>query len=330
MNSTDKKIAIGGIILIFVLAITACVLLMDSKKNSFIKVVPEVETVELNDIDNKVNSSVPNKETVSVEPVVEKASTDIEKKSSKNDNNPVSADGKYVKYNMRAIKNNDSQLKELYGYWDQGKEEAVADLIRLDRIRSFTSELAGTTDFFYYGQLDEQNRPNGKGLAVYADDTYYFGSFKSGLREGKGIWLQIFPEENGALGKYKNVSEHFYTGDFNNDLPNGNGQENYAYSENLTDEEDNLYNIIGTFKNGYYSGDMLIYTIDSGRRMYEWHTVAKDGKFAICEQKVSTTGKHPVWIKGDDNNHDTDSSDDGYYWMKDAENKNWGVYGLMK
>lgn len=332
MNNTDKKIAIGGIIVIIALAILACVLLADSKKDSFIKIAPEMETVELNDIDTKVGTAASDKGTVSAEPVVTKVSTDMNNKA-KNDKvksgqNDIA--GKYVKCNIRGIKNNDSQLKELYGYWDQGREEAVADLIRLERIRSFTFELAGTSDYYYYGQLDEQNRPNGKGLAIYADDTYYFGTFKSGLRDGVGTWLQIFPDSPGTVGKYKNVVEHFYTGEFKNDLPNGKGQENYGYADEISSEEDNIYNVIGSFKNGYYNGDLLIYTIDSNRRLYEWYAVAREGGFNLCEDKISTTGKHPVWIKGNDNNHDTDESDDGYYWMKDADNKGWGIYGLMK
>lgn len=329
MNSTDKKIAIGGIVIIVALAILACVLLIDSKKNSFIKFTPDVETVELNDIDTKVDSAASDKQTGSTEPVVTKVTEDqnIKNDSSKKSQNDNG--GKYVKSSIRAIKNNDSQLKELYGYWDQGKEEAVADLIRLERIRSFTTELSGTNDFYYYGQLDEQDRPNGKGLAIYANDTYYFGTFKSGLREGKGTWLQIFPISPGTVGKYKNVTEHFYTGEFSNDLPNGTGQENYGYADEIAGE-DNLYNVIGSFKNGYYNGDVLIYTIDSDRRLYEWYAVAKEGQFNLCEQKVSTTGKHPVWTKGSDNNHDTDDSDDGYLWMKDSDNKGWGIYGLMK
>lgn len=330
MNSTDKKIAIGGIILIVILAITACVLLTGGKKDSPIKIVSEVETVELNDIDNKSVGSNSSFENDTIVPVVPKENIKGEKESTSALKKDNIITGKYESHSLREIKNNDSQMQELFGYWDAGREEAVADLIRLERIRNYTDELEGTKDYFYYGQLDSQNRPNGKGLAIYADNTYYFGTFKAGLRDGSGTWLHIYPDEPQTVGEYQNVTEHFYTGEFSADLPNGNGQENYVYGDEISVNQDNLYNVIGSFKNGYYNGEMIIYTIDSNRKMYEWNALAKEGTFGICEQKVSTTGKHPVWIKGIDNNHDTDESDNGYYWMKEDENKGWGIFELMK
>ena len=118
MNSTDKKIAIGGIILIVILAITACVLLTGGKKDSPIKIVSEVETVELNDIDNKSVGSNSSFENDTIVPVVPKENIKGEKESTSALKKDNIITGKYESHSLREIKNNDSQMQELFGYWD--------------------------------------------------------------------------------------------------------------------------------------------------------------------------------------------------------------------
>lgn len=334
MNKVDKTIAIFGIVVIVILSIIALYLLLGDRNTSKIRVTKEVETVELNEetveliaVDNDQDAQ----ETIVYNgPVVSKGS-DNKNNSNTAKEKQSNSNGKYAKKKLTALKNNDAQMAELYGYWKESRLEAVYDLINLDRVRNLTKNLEGTDGYYYYGEVNDKNIPEGVGLAIYSDDTYYFGQWKAGLREGNGMLLQIFPDKEATVGKYNAVKEHFYTGEFKNDLPNGTGQENYVYNTEMIDGEDYLLDAIGSFKNGYYDSDLIIYTVDKYGKNYEWRAEADEGTFILCEQGIiSTTGKKPVWIKGEDNDHSTDESDNGYYWLKDEDNQNWGVYGLMK
>lgn len=334
MNKTDKAIAIGGILLIVILAIVAIVLLIGGKNDSPIKVTKDVQTVELAEESSPVLVPVTEEsdEMVYNGPVVSNYS-DSKEKSATNAGKAKSVvtDGKYVPKKLVSIKNTDAQMAELFGYWNDSRLEAVYDLINLERVRNLTRDLEGTDGFYYYGELNVNNKPTGTGLAIYADDTYYFGQWKDGLREGTGILLQIFPDKNVSLGDYNAIKEHFYTGSFKADLPNGKGQENYVYDVEEITGQDYIVNAIGGFKNGYYDSEMIIYTIDKYGNRYEWRANADAGSFILREPSmVSTTGKRPVWEKGNDNDHSTDESDNGYFWLKEEDNKNWGVFGLMK
>lgn len=333
MNSVDKKIAIGGIVVIIFLSIIALFLLLGGKKESPVKVVKEKQTVELNDAPAPETVSNISNDAASTTngPVVSRA-TDVKNTTVASATaNTEDSNGMYVKKKLISVRNNDAQMQELYGYWHDGRMEAVYDLIKLERIRNITKELNNTDNFYFYGELSEDGKPNGEGLAIYANDTYYFGDWKSGLRDGRGILLQIFPDKTVSFGAQNGIKEHFYTGEFKADLPNGRGQENYVYNFEELEGNENLYNVIGGFKNGYYNDDILIYTVDKKGTMYEWYANANAGSFKLQNpDMISTTNKRPVWYKGNDNDHTTDESDSGFYWLLDEQNSGWGVYGLKK
>lgn len=335
MNKTDKVIAIGGISLIVILAIVAIVLLLGGKNDSPIRVTKEMQTVELTEDTGSelvVVDSEGDDDMVYNGPVVSNYSDSKEKPATNNSKSNVTGqDGKYSPKKLLSIKNTDAQMAELFGYWNDSRMEAVYDLINLERVRNITKDLEGTNGFYYYGDLNPDNKPSGTGLAIYENDMYYFGQWKDGLRDGSGMLLQIFPDKNVSLGDYNAIKEHFYSGSFKADLPNGKGQENYVYEvENITGQ-DYIVNAIGGFKNGYYDSEMIIYTIDKYGKRYEWRANANAGSFTLQDASmVSTTGKRPVWEKGNDNDHSTDESDNGYFWLKEEDNKNWGVFGLMK
>ena len=325
MNSTDKKVAIGGVTLIIILAIVAIVLLK-KQSNSPVKIIDSVETVDVEgNITNNEMAESANQNNIVAKPV--KSTTKAVEVTTDSEFNEY-----YVRKNLKAVRNDDSQMAELYTYWDEYKLDAVADLIRLERVRNLTIDLKYSDDYYYYGEVNSDNIPNGKGLAIYADDTYYFGEWKNGLREGQGYYLRIYPDKEGKEGIYTGVLEHQYCGEFKNDLPNGEGQEHYSYNvTNLSDPEHTIVNVIGTYKNGYYDGEEYIMTIDNNGRTYDWYATAKDGTYAVCvENKVSTTGKKPYWQKGDDNNHETDEQDDGFMWFPEDEVNKKGIAGLKK
>ena len=330
MKKQDKIIAIGGVALIIVLAMVAVALLLniDDGDSSIVKIKPQVTEVDLKEemvtpVAIKVESDPDNEEQVVQEQVTAQAVAS-ENKTAENEF--------YVKAACKEIRNNDNQMAELFGYWDEYQLDAVADIIRLERVRMLTKELSGSGEYYYYGETDANNVPNGKGLAIYENDTYYFGEWNKGLRSGRGMWLRIYPDNKTAtVGSYSGVMEHMYNGQFKNDLPNGDGQEHYTYQTDQITGELTIANVVGSFKNGYYDGELYIMTLDNKGVTYDWFATGVNGSFKPCvENKISTTNKKPVWEKGEDNDHSTDDSDDGFHWMTDKENANWGIYSLKK
>lgn len=330
MKNQDKIIAIGGIILIILLAAVAIMLLL--RTDGHVGGVEPQETVELADeVEMEEEPLKAADVEESKEEVVELDETATETSPAVANTEKVELPEFYTRSECKKIKNDDPQMKELYSYWDAYELDAVSDLIRLERIRMFTLELAGTNQYYYYGDVDENLVPHGKGLAIYADDTYYFGEWSKGAREGDGMWLRIYYDYSGKEGKATGITEHQYSGTFKNDLPNGPGQEHCSVADDDITNDMTVVNAIGNFKNGYYDGDMYIMTQNRDADRYEWYATANAGTFQYREaNKVSTTGKHPVLSKGNDNNHDTDDSDEGYYWMTDEANKGFGIYGLKK
>ena len=330
MKKQDKIIAIGGVALIVLLAVVAVVLLLhiDDGDSSIVKIKPQTEEVDLKDevitpAAIKVESDPDTDDSAPEATVAADIDEDVVK-------TPLTE--YYVKAACKEIRNNDNQMAELFGYWDDYHLEAVGDLIRLERVRMLTKELTGTGEYYYYGETDANNVPNGKGLAIYENDTYYFGEWNKGLRSGSGMWLRIYPEtETAKVGMNTGVTEHMYNGQFKNDLPNGNGQEHFTIQYDKITGERDIANVIGSFKNGYYDGELYIMMVDSKGVTYDWYATGANGSFKYCEEnKVSTTGKRPVWYKGEDNDHSTDANDDGYLWMTEKENAGWGIYSLKK
>lgn len=235
------------------------------------------------------------------------------------------------KYQTTALverKQEDNQLKELYEYWDAYKLDAVAELVRLERLQKVSEELKGTNKYYYYGSVDRIGRPSGNGLAVYADNTYYCGEWKEGLRHGKGMWMQvvIYTEENKAMNK--GVIEHSYNGQWSKDLPNGEGQEHFSYDYDVLSAEDTqnnecIANVIGGFKDGYYHGEMYIMTTDKMNNTKDWSGICKNG---IWESIVKGNTTEAVWQA-----YEKDAGGNTeYHYIFPKDNQNYGIIGLKK
>ena len=218
------------------------------------------------------------------------------------------------------------QMPELYGYWDAYQLEAVSDIIKLERMRAITDSLKDSNDFYYYGGEDSTGRPEGKGLAIYANNTYYFGEWKAGQRSGNGMWIRIFPDEPGVVNGVDGVTWHQYSGQWNADYPNGEGQENITYA-GPCDEEYAIRNVIGGFNNGFYQGDEYIMTDDGKGSYTDWYGKAKNGVFEYIGSKTGYNGKRAIWKAGD--GFDTGEEDD-CRWIIPADNADFGIAGLKK
>ncbi len=213
------------------------------------------------------------------------------------------------------------QMSEMKGYWEAGNMEAVEDLAYLPRYRAASEKLSGTTKYYYFGDTDENKRPNGKGLAMYTDNQYYYGEWENGVRSGGGMWVKFYVYDQNAKAKDSIYLQHSYSGTWGNDLPNGDGAEHYDFiDENLESNVGYNRNFIGNFKNGLYHGEIYITNYYSDGNSKEWSGTAKDGVWQPMGEK-DQKGQFPVIV---------DLTDpDNYQWMAEKANRNNGVDGII-
>lgn len=235
---------------------------------------------------------------------------------------------KYIPRTMKTRTAEDGQMKELYEYWDSYQLDAVAELVRLERLQKVSEELKGSDSFYYYGSTDHLGRPSGKGLAIYENNNYYFGDWKEGLRDGKGMWLQvaIYGEEN----KYANlgVIEHSYNGAWKKDLPNGEGQEHFSYDYDVLKEDYMAYgfgiaNVLGNFTDGYYHGEMYIMTVDEHGTTTDWSGTCNMG---VWDPIIEGNTTDAVW----ESYEKDEQGNPLHHFIFPKENEGYGIHGLMK
>ena len=323
----DKEVVVGLIIIIILGAIALSLLIrreVQHQKN-------EPILMEVND--KMADGSPEQRIEVVAEKTAQIVTQDTSDKASQNHKKEISLYGilgreKYTPCSLTERKQEDGQLKELFEYWDAYKLDAVEELVRLERLQKVSRELEGTDKFYYYGEVDRLGRPNGKGLAVYEDNTYYCGEWSDGLRHGKGMWLEvaIYTEENEEYNL--GVIEHSYSGQWSKDLPNGEGQEHFSYDFELLKQENMkdgkcITNVIGNFKDGYYNGEMYIMTTDAGRRSIDWYGTCENGVWKPI--KIGTT-TDAVW----ESNEKDSSGNVLFHYLLPKENQNYGIMGLKK
>ena len=283
----------------------------------------EVEEKEVPKVDGQVTS----KETVeipypaSLEEVVKADEITghsvmfAEKKGTKDAVSTVMKDSSYPDSEQDV----ENILANLAAYWEEYNLEAVEYLVRMDKYRYMSGLLDGSKDYFYYGDENENGEPHGKGVAVYADNAYYYGEFENGLRSGTGYWYQTFlrggiysVENNGILG-------HSYNGEWLNDLPDGEGQEHldldfkYVQSRIIT-------NVIGHFTGGYYNGEEICVSVDPSGEQINWKGKAVFGTWVPVDVQ-NVNNEWPV-LRDVDNAYNC-------FWMKDGENHGQGITGLI-
>lgn len=213
------------------------------------------------------------------------------------------------------------QMSEMKGYWEAGNMKAVEDLAYLPRYRAASQKLNGSVKYYYFGDTDENNRPNGKGLALYADNQYYYGEWKNGVRSGNGMWIKYYVYDQNVKAKDSLYLQHSYSGNWGNDLPNGDGAEHYDFiKENMEVNVGYNSNFIGNFKDGLYDGEIYITNYYKDNNTKEWSGTAKNGVWQSLGQK-DKKGQYPVIVEL--------TNKDNYQWMAEKENVNQGVNGLI-
>ncbi|MBP3199599.1 MAG: hypothetical protein J6N21_21735 [Butyrivibrio sp.] len=211
-----------------------------------------------------------------------------------------------------------SQMQELLTYASENNQEAIRDLAHLERFEAMSFSLEGKDDFYYAGETDSDGLPNGFGVAAYANDQYYYGEWKNGVRSGQGTWISFYPQYNSYV-----VKEHMYSGEWDGDLPNGNGQEHYDYNyEYMNNADIYLQNAIGNFKDGLYNGEMYIITVDLNGETKEWIGNCNSGTW----QKVSETDKDK---RGNSAVLSERENLENHIWMSDEKAKDNGVSGII-
>ncbi len=218
-------------------------------------------------------------------------------------------------------KTNEEMLLEMSGYWQESNMEAVEDLAHLGWYMKMSASIADENTFYYYGERNAQGQPQGTGIACYADNAYYYGQWVNGKREGQGEWIKYYVYYDGDTTSDKAYRHHMYMGEWANDLPNGDGQEHYELDMKQAAKKDRyMQNVIGTFKDGLYSGEMYLTTLNWDGNQEEWNGFADEG---VWSPYGAATNKKEVPIC-----QDVDD-DNNYLWISVRSNKDKGIEELL-
>ncbi len=213
-------------------------------------------------------------------------------------------------------------LNEALPYFADNNQDAIWDLAHLKRYVKLSSELAGTNQYYYMGGVNGNGRPEGKGLAIYEKNSYYYGDWSDGSRNGEGIWFKFYigqKDSENAMGKYM---AHSYSGSWANDLPNGQGAEHYDVdTSKLQVRERIMQNVVGNFSDGLYDGELYMNTVDYTGNVEEWSGITTKGVFTLWRD-MSAIGECSVWKKNEDPSL--------YMDIDQSENKNQGIRELLK
>ena len=142
---------------------------------------------------------------------------------------------------------------------------------------------------YYYDALQKKTSsriPISKGLIIYSSGTIYQGSFENGKRSDKG---RLFMITNDVRGYF------LYSGQWNNDLPNGQGVL-YTTMQAALKDSIRTYNVIvqGNYRNGYENGIMYReFYLDSAH----YGTLSYNCLSGI-PQPMNEIAENYVWSKG--------------------------------
>ncbi len=242
-------------------------------------------------------------------------------------------------------KTNVEMLAEMMDYWSKNNIEAVEDLSGLAHYRAMSAALKSPSHYYYYGERNADGQPEGKGIAVYGSDQYYYGDWKNGMREGDGMWVRMYYPDSftvEGVNTVFNIAEkrsdtkakatgfsvkpdavlvsHFYRGGWAQDLPNGEGHEQFDVEiENAKEGTRYFQNVMGNFQNGLYHGSMYLITIEANGEVREWNGKASEGVFEDFGTR-DDAGRVPIC--------QNKQNPDSHLWIQPLENKDLGLAEL--
>ena len=286
--------------------------------------VPEQEETGEQAGSEENDGTVPDKEPVEVQETIELEAEEPAETPSPAGQGTVSGSGlppaAQVSGNngVTVVKKTNSQmLAEMMDYWSGNNVEAVEDLSGLAHYRAMSASLKSSAYFYYYGDRNEEGRPEGTGIAVYGEDQYYYGEWKDGFRSGQGMWIKMYYGDGKAADVDPAFVSHSYEGAWLNNLPNGEGHERYDLDVGKAEPGSRYFqNIIGNFKDGLYDGDMYINTLNTEKNVQEWKGKAKNGVFETFEGR-DLEGRVPIC-------QDVQNPD-SHMWIQPLENKDQGI-----
>ena len=331
--TTRVLLGIIAVLLIFILVLLTIV--VSSRKNRQEETDSDLQQTitdyakEQQEMEEQVLSEEEKKPAVEQTVPEETEEEEEEESEPEEEEEPVSADNEKTAIVVDVEDENDEAytkefiLKEAYPYFADNKQDAIWDLAHLKRYVKLSKGLEGTGDYYYQGDVDGEGKPHGKGLAIYEKNSYYFGDWSHGVRSGKGTWFRFYinqKNKNNAMGVYMS---HIYSGDWADNLPNGEGAEHYDVDiSKLTSTKGRmLQNVVGPFKDGLYNGDMYANTVDYIGTVQEWDGIAQEGVFTLWRD-MSAIGECSVWRNKDDHSLCLD--------IDKSENKNQGIRELLK
>jgi len=219
-------------------------------------------------------------------------------------------------------KTNEEMLAEMADYWQQNRMDAVSDLAQLAWFRQMSDSITGQDTFYYYGERNGFGQPHGTGIAVYADHEYYYGEWQNGKRQGQGEWFKKYVYYDNDAVSDRAYQVHMYMGEWADNLPNGIGQEHVDLDMGqAAGQQRYVQNVIGTFRDGYYSGEMYLTTLSRDGKIEEWNGFADDGIWSPFGSGTDRL-EIPVCQNVTDEN--------AYLWMAVRENKDRGIGSLTE
>jgi len=132
----------------------------------------------------------------------------------------------------------------LYNLYFAAEEVDIAAISEIMNSDFFMNEIAKDTPI-YYSPLGEGNISKGYGMLLVDDKSLYSGNLYGGIKNGKGIFIQL-TDYNGEDGYY------YYQGSWSEDVPNGKGKTLEVRTE--TDEDGRKYTLKIVTEGNFYNG----------------------------------------------------------------------------
>lgn len=200
------------------------------------------------------------------------------------------------------------EMKELLASEDYN---AVEELANNQQYIDMADSL-GESELYYYGEYNEAGERNGEGIAVYNGPIFYYGSWLNGKRSGYGVAVEILADNPKCrYGVYK--------GEWENDLPNGQGEEYYEIMAGALEENTGRDSKrSGNYVNGLYDGKVYVEITWSNGSVKSYYGTAQNGVWQYVEEPMNGTG--PIFV-AENGDHDLN--------MKVEDNKNQGIRWLL-